>query len=158
MAHARRIAIDGKLHHLNSNRQYAPGYNNTNKSKREDLVKKILEDLEWLEKCLNGEVSTVEPPKISKNFVDLIQGRQLGHQHLQGLNVSEEYGTKLSLNNNLLNERDFKFDTLNKVFCSSWLNDRQILFGTKCNKVNILNFMVLKFEQSYKNFIFFFRI
>lgn len=35
----------------------------------------------------------------------------------------------------LFQEKEFKMGKINKIFCSKWLDDKQVVLGTKCNKV-----------------------
>jgi WD repeat-containing protein 40A len=39
------------------------------------------------------------------------------------------------LTNGMLKESSVSVPQMNKIFCSKWLSDRQVAFGTKCNKV-----------------------
>ena len=75
--------------------------------------------------------------KISNSFVDLVSQRTLGFDRLSPLAVDIEYGTRHLLTNNILREHTIKLGPMNKIFCSQWLNNCQIVFGSKCNKVKM---------------------
>lgn len=34
-----------------------------------------------------------------------------------------------------LKEKEFELGAMNKIFAAKWLNDKQVVFGTKCNQV-----------------------
>ncbi|CAG5123489.1 unnamed protein product [Candidula unifasciata] len=39
----------------------------------------------------------------------------------------------------VLQEKEFDFGTRNKIFASKWLNDSQVVLGTKCNKLMVMD-------------------
>jgi len=87
---------------------------------------------------------------ISLNVVDFMNERQMGNVQnpisLQPRIMSDCFHTqsdlplKHLLTNQILHENVIKVDNLNKIFCSQWLSDRQVTFGTKCNKVTFRKF------------------
>ena len=60
------------------------------------------------------------------------QKRQLGF--VQPSTVVNDYvSQRMPL---LLSEKEFKMGKIDKIFTSQWLNHKQVVFGTKCNKVS----------------------
>jgi len=43
------------------------------------------------------------------------------------------------LRGNMLVEHPYSIEPLDKIFCSEWLNSRQVIFGTKCNRLMLLD-------------------
>lgn len=86
--------------------------------------------------------------RISCNFVDCIQTRERGcHRRLQTMRLSSEYGTRHMLSNAMLKENDVKINNMDKVFCSQWLSHKQVIFGTKCNKLMVMDVSSKKIDQ-----------
>ena len=80
-------------------------------------------------------MSTLSSCSVSHNFVDLISQRSIGcNQHST---VDPEFGTRHLLVNGNFREKGIAMGEMNKIFCSSWLNSHQIVFGSKCNRVFI---------------------
>lgn len=75
--------------------------------------------------------------RVSHNFVDLISQRTLGSDLLGAISVDAGYGTRRLLTNHVLKEHPINLGKMNKIFCSQWLNSRQIVFGSKCNKLTV---------------------
>lgn len=78
--------------------------------------------------------------RMSCNFADCLSARQLGIPAVSGgrfysQRLSSEYGTRHMLTNGMMKESAISVPQMNKIFCSRWLSDRQVVFGTKCNKV-----------------------
>jgi len=89
------------------------------------------------------EEFSAEAVKNSNNFVDYlgIRERNSSFNSCERLGVSCEHGTRHMLTHEMFKECSIKLGNMNKVFCSQWLSDRQVVFGTKCNKVINLNIM-----------------
>lgn len=69
----------------------------------------------------------------SYNFVDFIRSREMSNKSVRS--ISSDYGSRHILTHEMFKETPITLGNMNKVFCSQWLSDRQVVFGTKCNKV-----------------------
>lgn len=79
--------------------------------------------------------------RLSCNFVDCLAARETGLHQLGGgryfnQRLSSEYGTRHMLANAMMKETSVLMPNMDKIFCSKWLSHRQVVFGTKCNKVS----------------------
>jgi len=82
---------------------------------------------------------------MSLNVVDFLNERQLGNiRHPYNLKRRvaaetcqdrQDLPIKHLMTNQILQEKTFDIDNINKVFCSQWLSDKQVIFGSKCGKV-----------------------
>lgn len=80
----------------------------------------------------------------SYNFVDYLKHREM--QTSKQSSVMQEYGNRHILTHEMFKEKPINLGNMNKVFCSQWLSDRQVVFGTKCNKVNIYPLFLINFK------------
>lgn len=90
--------------------------------------------------------------RLSCNFVDCITSRELGLPRIGGSRffndrLSSEYGTRHMLCNNMLKENCNSVPNMDKVFCSSWLSHRQVVFGTKCNQLMVFDVNTRHMDQ-----------
>ncbi|XP_025199342.1 DDB1- and CUL4-associated factor 12 [Melanaphis sacchari] len=81
----------------------------------------------------------------SYNFVDYIRNREYGMREYRSVN--QNHGTRHILTHDLFKERSIPLKTMNKVFCSQWLSSKQIVFGTKCNKLMVYNVKSHELDQ-----------
>lgn len=78
----------------------------------------------------------------SYNFVDYVRNREVMCRDARVIN--KHYGSRHILTHEMFKETPISLGNMNKVFCSQWLSDRQVVFGTKCNKV------ILTYSISFK--------
>ncbi|XP_043206811.1 DDB1- and CUL4-associated factor 12-like [Amphibalanus amphitrite] len=83
----------------------------------------------------------------SRSFVDFHMTQQSGLQRLNPCTLVREYATKHLLSYSMMRERLIPMNNYNKVFCSSWLSDNQVVFGTKCNKILVYNLRTRRIDN-----------
>ncbi|XP_037082780.1 DDB1- and CUL4-associated factor 12-like [Pollicipes pollicipes] len=83
----------------------------------------------------------------SRSFVDYHVAHQSGLEHFNQLSLSKEHATKHLLSYSMMRERTIPMNNYNKVFCSAWLSDNQVVFGTKCNKILVYNLRTRRIDN-----------
>ncbi|XP_003931155.2 DDB1- and CUL4-associated factor 12-like protein 2 [Saimiri boliviensis] len=80
-------------------------------------------------------------PLTRLSVVHYLKGREVGARGSAGLQgfESELRGYAVQRLPELLTERQLDLGTLNKVFASQWLNSRQVVCGTKCNTLVVVD-------------------
>jgi len=124
------------------------GHGNENGNKAGDFMYYSDSDEEDL------DLAGVQPmtDRLSCNFVDCIGSRELGLPRVGGNRffserLSSEYGTRHMLSNGMMKETSIVMPNMDKIFCSKWLSHRQVVFGTKCNKLMVFDVNTRHMDQ-----------
>lgn len=89
---------------------------------------------------------------LENNLVNLINMRVIGSSGICGHNVNTtlpNYGMKCMIKNKQYKEQLFSSKVTDKIFTSLWIDDKQVVYGTKCNKVSFCTAQHVLFFVSF---------
>lgn len=83
------------------------------------------------------ENQTGSSQNISLSAFQYLQQRQYGVHRTHPKHLFANYVAQQVPS--VLQEHEFSLGTINKVFAAKWLNDKQVVYGTKCNQLIVIN-------------------
>ncbi|XP_017771552.1 PREDICTED: DDB1- and CUL4-associated factor 12 [Nicrophorus vespilloides] len=83
--------------------------------------------------------------RTSYNIVDYVRTREMLSRDIRS--IKSDYGSRHILTHEMFKETPVNLGNMNKIFCSQWLSDRQVVFGTKCNKLMVYDVVTHALDQ-----------
>ncbi|KAL5005380.1 hypothetical protein ScPMuIL_018836 [Solemya velum] len=74
---------------------------------------------------------------VNKEIFNYIHNRQYGLSRGDPKKLVKEFVSQQMPG--LFQEFEYHLERVNKIFCSQWLNDKQVVIGTKCNKLLVID-------------------
>ena len=109
-----------------------------NTRQEQNMVSQHNEDSDFV--FYSDEEKFESSSSISANWVDIISNQERGcARKFQPMKFSPDFGTRQVLTKTVVKEYNIVRSDINKVFCSQWLSSRQVIFGTKCNKLMVVD-------------------
>lgn len=137
MSEVERISVHGRLP-PNAFRQRLDKRRSRIRALRQEKARKTEKPEDFVtydesEEEDEGPITEKKYLRTSYNFIDYVRSREMGMRERRTVNF--DFPSRHILSHEMFKEHPIALNNINKIFCSQWLSDRQVVFGTKCNKV-----------------------